>query len=154
MDRKFRQDSDPEARRKMVPGLGAIVENAFGPIVERNTEYEDGYKEKFDYWIPAGADHLEIFLYASEDQDCRFVFSENPQKKGVFDTLDNTTKGRKCFEVKRFNIPINNINKEKQQFQLRLEYRQNGINLYYTDPNDGKEKKVEIDTTAKPGAKK
>ena len=137
----------------MAPGIGAIVENAFGQLVQRNEEYEDGYKEKFDYWIPAGADQLEITLYASEDSFCQFVFKENPDKKGVFDTLETEKKNKKCFEVKKFIIPIQNVQKERQQFQLQLEYNQNGINLTYIDPNDGQAKKVQIDTDIKPGKK-
>eukprot|EP00483_Globobulimina_turgida_P006854 UN06866 len=70
---------------------GAIVENAFNALVSRNEEYEDGYKENFDYWIPAGADHLEIFLYASQDSFCQYVFDEEGNLP--------TKHGKKCFEV-------------------------------------------------------
>eukprot|EP00484_Ammonia_sp_Unknown_P025435 CAMPEP_0197023852 /NCGR_PEP_ID=MMETSP1384-20130603/4488_1 /TAXON_ID=29189 /ORGANISM="Ammonia sp." /LENGTH=655 /DNA_ID=CAMNT_0042452133 /DNA_START=127 /DNA_END=2097 /DNA_ORIENTATION=- len=147
IDRRFKNDVDPEERKKILPGIGAVIENAFGTLVERNAEYEDGYTQTFDYWIPAGADHLEVFLYASEDSFCQFVFKENPEKKGVFDTLEKQKAGQRCFEVKRFIIPITNVSKERKQFQLTLEYRQNGINLSYKDPNTGDAQKVKIDTS-------
>jgi len=140
IDRKFNNDIDPKSRRKQVPGIGSIVENAFGTLVVRNEEYPDGYKENFPYWIPAGADHLEITLFASEDSFCQYVYKEDGK------TLP-TEHGKKCVEVKKFNIPIDDIKKERQQFQLKLEYRQNGINLSYIDPNDKTEKRVDVDTT-------
>eukprot|EP01083_Nonionella_stella_P172601 592889_1 len=143
IDRRFNANRDKPNRRQMT-SEGAIVENAFNVLVVRNQEYEDGHTEDFDYWIPAGADHLEIFLYASQDPFCQYVFNED----GI--TLP-TQEGRKCFEVKKFVIPINNPSQERVRFQINLEYNQNGINLYYIDPNDGNRKCVEVDTTtAKP----
>eukprot|EP01083_Nonionella_stella_P311725 1112457_1 len=136
IDRRFNPNLDPLVRRKQTTE-GAIVENAFNALVVRNEEYEDGYTDTFDYWIPAGADHLEIYLYASEDQFCQYVFNEDGQ------TL-------KCFAVKKFVIAIDNPSQQRVKFQIILEYNQNGINLKYHDPNDGELRCVEVDTTIKP----
>ena len=146
IDKRYNGEMDSEGRKKMINGE-CIVENAFSALVRRHEEYQDGYTEDFDYWIPAMVDHLEIVLYASEDPFCRYVFGEDGQLPDE--------SGKKCFVVKKFKVPINNPSKRRVQFQIRLEYNQNGINLSYIDPNDKESVKcVQVDTTtAKPGAK-
>ena len=133
IDRKFREGCDPEARRKMVPGLGAIVDNAFEALIIRNQEYEEGYTERFNYWIPGGAKQVDMTLYASEDPFCEYVFDED----GSLPIMD----GRKCFEIKKYVIPINKVSEEKQRFELKIEYHQTGINFYYVDPSDELERR-------------
>ena len=133
IDRKFRDGCDPEVRRKMVPGLGATVRNAFGALLIRNQEYKEGYTEIFNYWIPARAKQLDITLYASEDPFCQYVFDED----GLLPIID----GSKCFEVKKYVIPINKVCEEKQRFELKIEYHQTGINFYYVDPSDKLERR-------------
>jgi len=146
IDRKFNAATDDPARRKYDKSLGHdIVANAFGSLVARNEEYEDGYTEQFDYWIPANTNNLIISLYASEDPYCRYVFD-------VDGKLEQKEEGKRCFVMKEFHIQINEVSAVRQEFKIDLEYRQDGINLFYQDPNDPQQRrKVEV-THKKPDA--
>ena len=139
IDRLWKSQSDSQGRNK-----NGNVENAFGMLVSRNEEYEDGYKMDFDYWIPSNTNKLNIILYASEDQFARYVFEED----GV--TLPKE-EGKKCFEVKSFFLLLDTVYEERKEFKITLEYRQSGINLSFIDPNNGERTFVKVDTTAQPG---
>ncbi len=123
IDRLWR-DIDGEKRKVKDKNRGAIVKHAFGMLVERNEEYEDGYKEDFDYWIPSGVKLIHIVLYASEDPMCRYVFCEDGK------TLPK--EGKRCFQVRKFPLKLDKASSERLEFKITLEYRMDGINLSYT----------------------
>ena len=134
IDRKFREGIDPESRKIIVPGIGAIVENAFGSLLTRNKEYKDGHTQTFEYWIPADAEYVNIDVYASDDPFIEYVYNEDGR------TLSEI-EGRKCYKVREFTIKINKITQKKQKFTLKLVYHQTGIEFYYTDPSDELERR-------------
>eukprot|EP01084_Bolivina_argentea_P295569 508905_1 len=147
VDRRWTSVKHPVKRKVKDIHLGSIIKNAFSPFLQRNQQYEDGYTEEFDYWIPEMADHLEIFLYASEDSFCRYVYNEDGK------TFPNK-EGKRVFAVKKFKLKLMKINQKKTIFKLKLEYKQSGINLSFINPNDNKVRKVNIDiTTVKPNNK-
>ena len=105
----------------------------------KNEEYEEGHDDRFEYWIPANAAKLELFLYASKDEYPQFVFQE-----------DGTTLMDDNFPIKRFEIGIDDPVPERRPFEMRLVYNSNGIDLHYRNPSTGADIKVPIDTTAAP----
>lgn len=137
VDRVWKKE-DGENRKRLMADK-AIVEKAFSELLVRHEQYDEGYSKEFNYWIPAGCDKLEVFLYASEDPYARFVFEE-----------DGTTLMKGNYKILPITINIDNPSEERRNFEMRLEYKSNGLNIYYKDPDSGDEVKVFVDTTAAP----
>jgi len=137
VDRKWKKD-DGESRQK-ITAEGAITENSFSTLIVRNQEYDEGYSAEFDYWIPAGCKRLELFLYASEDEFVQYVFE-----------VDQKTLLKGNYKILPITIGIDNPSAERRKFEMKLEYRSNGINLFYKHPDTGEWEKVFVDTTAAP----
>ena len=137
MDKTWKKDHG-ESRRK-VTLEGAITENVFSVLIVRNEEYDEGFSKDFDYWIPAGCKKLEVFLYASEDEFVQYVYEE-----------DQRTLMKGNYRILPIMIDIDSPSVERRKFEMKLEYRSNGLKLFYKHPDTQKWEEVFVDTTAAP----
>lgn len=130
IDRQFDSNIDSVSRRMFSLDGAAIVQNAFFSLIVRNEEYEEGFENEFQFCIPANSSFIEIFIYASEDPFCRYIFGEDGELQ--------------CLIVMKFILELEEVLVEERPFTVTMKYYQSGMKLFYDDPNDQVSKAIDV----------